>query len=321
MVRLFAALLCLAGAAPQDDAVKKIVPDAERVKRLPRKISKESQARIEKALGEKLADADLAPAIWECWSVVPAVSAADRTRCLVTTLTVKGPKGAVRVGVAAAIPENTLHAVKILENADDKGLEAHGFLAQFQGFEYSANVWNSPEQLAAALKAAGSAGEAGSLHRVNRAMRAVGPLWERLIGKIGKKDAGAAQDAAAIGKLFDEADAALGGLKALSALQQEKYKGYASDAKRSLAELQRLLGGAKFDEAQRKTGEIDSASCAKCHGAYRRRLRDARPAVNLGNGIFSTQVEVVVPDAGLDAAAQAVATGIRKAVLLLAEAK
>src|SRR3979409_1133142 len=118
-----AVLLLLSGGVPQDDVVRKIVSDADKIKKLTRKLSKEARDKIEKALGEKLLDADLAPPLWECMSTVPAVSSMAKTKCLVTVVTVKGPKGLVKIGVAAATVETTLHTVKILENGDDKGIE------------------------------------------------------------------------------------------------------------------------------------------------------------------------------------------------------
>src|SRR5262245_47901975 len=100
-----AVVLLLAGGLPQDDVVKKVVSDADKIKKLTRKVSKESRDKIEKALGEKLLDADLSPPLWECMSTVPAVSSMSKTKVLVTVVTVKGPKGPLRVGVAAATVE------------------------------------------------------------------------------------------------------------------------------------------------------------------------------------------------------------------------
>src|SRR5215831_18330770 len=96
--------------------------------------AKDSRDKIEKALGEKLLDTDLVPPLWECMSTVPAVSSMSKTKCLVTIVTVKGAKGPIRVGIAAATVESTLHVVKILDNADDRALESKLFLGQFEGF-------------------------------------------------------------------------------------------------------------------------------------------------------------------------------------------
>src|SRR5262252_5798697 len=154
MRAVLAVVLLLAGGAAQDDLVRKIVSDADKIKKLNRKLSKESRDKIEKALGEKLLDTDLAPPLWECMSTVPAVSSMSKTKCLVTVVTVKGARGPIRIGVAAATVETTLHTVKLLENGDDKALESKIFLAQFEGFEYTTNVWNSPETLNGVIKKA-----------------------------------------------------------------------------------------------------------------------------------------------------------------------
>ena len=108
---VIAVLLLLAGGVAQDDVVKKIVPDADKIKKLTRKISKESRDKIEKALGEKLQDADLAPLLWECNSTVPAVSSMAKTHCLVTVVTVKGPKGLIKIGVQELFAEGLLDLV------------------------------------------------------------------------------------------------------------------------------------------------------------------------------------------------------------------
>src|SRR4029078_3523529 len=159
---VLARVLLRAGGAAQDDLVRKIVSDADKIKKLNRKLSKESRDKIEKALGEKLLDADLAPPLWECMSTVPAVSSMTKTKCLVTIVTVKGAKGPIRIGVAAATVETTLHTVKILDNADDKALESKLFLTQFEGFEYTTNVWNTPDTLNGAIKKAAAGADDAS---------------------------------------------------------------------------------------------------------------------------------------------------------------
>ena len=320
-----AVVLLLAGGAAQDDLVRKIVSDADKIKKLNRKLSRESRDKIEKALGEKLLDADLAPPLWECMSTVPAVSSMTKTKCLVTVVTVKGARGPIRIGVAAATVETTLHTVKLLENADDKALESKLFLSQFEGFEYTTNVWNSPDKLAGAIKtAAGSddaAKEIDTLLKVNGHMRAVGPMWDRLLAGIEKKDKSAAAEIAPMDRAFDESIKVVSGSKFLTATKQDKFKMAAVGARTDLGDLKNLITAAKFDDAFKKSGEIDSARCAKCHGAYRRTFRDGRLAKDLGNGYFSTKLEVAVPESKLEASYQAVSTGIRKGILLATEAK
>jgi len=323
-MKLALAVLLFAGLVPQDD-VKKIVSDADKVRRLPKRISRESREKIEKALGEKLENAELSPPLWECQSTVPAVSSMAKTRCLVTVVTVKGPKGPIKVGVAVATVESTLHVVRILENGDDKALEAKSFLGQFEGFEYSTNLWNAPSVLADAIrKSAGkddAARELDTLLQVNGTMRAVGPMWERLLAGIEKKSKVAGDEIAAMDKLFEESIRAATGSKFLSPARQDKFKAAGEGTRSDLAVLKALLAAGKFDEAFKKSGEIDSARCAKCHGPQRGAFRDGRVSHGLGNGYFSTKLEVAMPDPKLEASYQAVATAVRKAILLATEAK
>jgi hypothetical protein len=320
-----AALLLLAARAPQDDVVKKVVPDADRIKKLARKLSPASREKIEKALGEKLAEAELASPLWECYATVPSVSSMEKTRCLVTVVTVRGPKGVFKVGVAAATLENTLHTVKILENADEKALESKSFLSQFDGFEYTTNVWNSPDALAGALRKAqggdDAARETDAIVRLNSHMRAMGPAWERLLEKVDKKDKTATEETASMDRAFEDSLRLLPAAKFLKAAQQDRYKQYAQGARTDFADLKRLLEGGKFDDAYRKTGEIDSQRCAKCHGSYRRNFREARLERGLGDGYFSTKLEVSVPDPRLEASYQAAASAVRRAILIASEMK
>jgi hypothetical protein len=316
----------LAALPLQDDVVKKVVPDADKIKKVAKKVPPAGRDKIEKAIGEKLSDAELAPALYECYSTVPKVSSMEKTRCLVTTVTVKGAKGPIRLGVAAAPIEKTLHAVKVLENADDKGVESKLFLSQFEGFEYTEHLYNAPSALSDVMKKASEAKDDGAkeadmLLRMNTQMRAVGPVWERMREKLEKKDKTAGEDAAAMGKLFEDANRLIAAARFLKPTQHDKFKGFSGGAVTDLADLRRLVDGGKFDDAYRKTGEIESARCARCHGAYRLAFKEARFTHQLGNGYFSTKLEVAMPDPKLEASYQAVATGIRKALLLLTEAK
>lgn len=324
-MRVALAALVLMGSV-QDDVVKKIVPDADKVKKVAKKIPPAGQAKIEKALGEKLAPAELAPVLWECDSTVPKVSSMQKQRCLVTVVTVKGAKGPIKLGVAAVPVEKTLHIVKVLENGDDKAIESKLFLSQFEGLEYTEHVYNAPTVLSDAITKASDAKddatkELDMLLRMNAQMRTVGPAWERLREKIEKKDKTASDDAASMGKAMDDASRMIAAAKFLKPTQHDKFKGFASGGVTDLADVKRLIDAGKFDDAYRKSGEIDSQRCAKCHGAYRLSFKEARFTHQLGNGYFSTKLEVAMPDPKLEASYQAVATGIRKAVLLLSEAK
>ncbi len=310
----------------QDDLVKKVVPDADKIKKVAKRIPPAGQAKIEKALGAKLAPAELSPVLYECWSTVPKVSSMEKQRCLVTVVTVKGAKGPVKLGVAAVPIEKTLHVVKVLENGDDKALESKAFLSQFEGLEYTEHVYNPASVLADAIRKSADAKddatrELDMLLRMNAQMRKVGPAWEHLREKLEKRDTSAADDAAAMGKCMEDANRMIAAAKFLKPTQHDKFKGFASGAVTDLSDVKKLVDAGRFDDAYRKTGVIDSQRCAKCHGAYRLSFKEARFAHQLGNGYFSTRLEVAMPDPRLEASYQAVASGIRKAVLIMSEAK
>jgi len=317
-MRLALVLLVL---APQDDVVKKIVSDAEKVKRTPKKLAPAAKDKVEKALGEKLDAADLAATIWECYATVPQVSSMDKTLVRVLVVTAKGPRGPIKVGVSVASLESTIHTVKILENADDKAVESKLFLSQFQGFEYSPNLFNGPDVLRTAIEKSAGDKDLDAAIRMSSVMRAVGPVYDRMHEKIEKKDKGAVDDAAAIEKMLDESLRLLPHAGFLKASQVEKFKTFASGGKQYLSDIRTLMGGGKFDDAYRKAGELDAQSCSRCHGAYRRTFREARLERQVGNGYFSTQLDIAAPEKASEASYQAVGKAIRKAVLIAAEAK
>ena len=317
---LLAAVLLLGGAeAPQESLVKKVIPDAERIRKVSKRLDRDAQKKIERILGQKLTRGDAAPVVYQCWATVPSVSTAEKTRCRVVITSVNGPRGPIKLAVAVAIDDDVVHSVKILENKDDKALESPVFLKQFEGLEYAGSIENEASMLADALKEAKADKELAAILATNNAMRSMGPAWARMTDKIEKKDKSAAAEIDAMLKGLDAALKALPDLTVIRGSSRDRYKGYARDARTGLAKMKGLISGGKFTEAYRESGEVDSRGCATCHGSYRRRFRYGREGRDLGNGYFSTKVDVQVPKKNLEAAYQAVATGIRKAVLIASE--
>ena len=311
----------LLAAAPQEDVVKKLLPDAEKAKKTARKLPPAGKDKIEKALGEKLDAADLAVPVWEAYTSVPTISASEKTLVRVVAVSGKGPKGAIRVGVAVAVPETTVVRAAVLENADEKAVESRAFLAQFETFEYGADLYAAPDVLQAALAKAAGGGEAAASIRTVGLMRSSGPVYERMHEKLGKKDKSAVEDAAALDRMLDESLKLLPGASFLQASQHEKFRGFASLGRTMLGEIRTLAGAGKFEEAYRKAGDLDGQSCARCHGAYRRSFRAAREKHQAGNGHFSTKLDLASPDPAAEASFQAAARAIRKAVLIAAESR
>jgi hypothetical protein len=324
-MRLALLLLALSRVAgltlPQDEQVKKIVPDAEKIKKAAKKLPPAAREKVEKALGEKLDAADLAVPVWEAYAPVPSVNAADKTLVRVLTLPGKGPKGSFKVGVAIASLDGTIHLVKVLDNADEKALESPQFLSQFAGYEYSPNLFSGPEVLQAAVAQAPKDKELDALLRMSTLMRAFGPVYERLRERIEKKDKGVVEDASSLEEMFDASHAPLSGASFLRASQVEKFKGFVQTGKAALAEIKAKAGAGSFDDAYRKAGELDSQSCSRCHGAYKRAFREARARRQIGNGYFTTKLDLAAPDPAATSSYDAFGKVLRKALLIAAEAK
>ena len=195
MSGILAAALLLCGAeSPQESLVKKVLPDAERVKRVSGRIGRDAQKKIEGILGTKLNRADLAPVVYQCWGTVPSVTQSEKTRCRVVFTSVKGAKGTIKLGVAVAIDDDRIHAVKVMDNKDDPAIGSAEFLKQFDGFEYIASIENEVSKLDGAINAAGSDKGVAAILRTNDTMRAMGPAWVRMEEKIEKKDKSAAAE-------------------------------------------------------------------------------------------------------------------------------
>jgi hypothetical protein len=174
-------------------------------------------------------------------------------------------------------------------------------------------------------KAAGGADDEAraldTLIRMNALMRSVGPCWDRMMEKVEKRDRTAIDEIGPMDESLAQAVELLPNATFMKSASQDRFRQYGESARTDLSHVRDLGQAGTFDEAQRRAGEIDSKSCAKCHGSYRRTFRQNRMENNLGNGYFSTKLDVVVPDKALEASYQATATAIRKAVLLAAEAK
>ena len=313
----FAALIVLL-LLPQEDLVKKVAPDAEKIKRSTRKVPPAGREKIEKALGEKLADADLAAPLWECSATVPKLTSGEKTPCRVVFVTAKAPKGPVKLGVAVAWLENTVHAVRVLENADDKALESPEFLRGFEGAEYTTALSSPPDVLSAALKKAGegkddASKELAALIRMSLLMRAMDGPYHRLLGET--KDPAA--DVAELSRLNEESLALLPALKFLQAPQLQKFRDFAQGMKADLAEAK----AAKREDVARRVGKMEADRCSRCHGAYKQRFRDARLERGAGNGWFSTKVDLAAPNPALAPSYDAVGAAVRKALLLASEAR
>jgi hypothetical protein len=186
---------------------------------------------------------------------------------------------------------------------------------------HNSSSYFSAENLKKAQGADDGAKETDALVRINSTMRGMGPAWQRMMERIDKKEKAAADEAALLDRDLEETLKLLPAAKFFKASKADKFKGFASGGRTDLGDVKKLLDAGKFEDAFRRAGQIDSDRCAKCHASYRNEFGSEREKRGLGDGYFSTKLEVGMPDPKLEASYQAAANGIRKAILLATEAK
>jgi hypothetical protein len=324
---LILGLTLLAGfstPAPQED-LKKLLPDAEGVKRSARKLSKEARERIEKALDRKLDDKEAAPAIWECRANVAEANANDKVRVLYTVVTGKGPKGEFKIGVAIAPEERYVAGVQVVENKDDPAIAAENFLLRLEQIPFTGNLANPPSVLAELRKTAATRKDeklkqTDGILKLHDLMHPVQRHWDSLEAHLDKDGKEAAADADAIAKLFGEAEKTLADFTFLKTSQSDAFRRRLRDGVKELGTLAQHVKNGKMAEARATAAEIGRTSCSQCHAGTRRIFLNKRNDLGLGNGYFAPGLDVYVP-AGPKESFEAAVTAIRTAVLILSEAK
>jgi len=323
---LVLALSVLAGfaSAPQDE-FKKMFPDIEGVKRSARKLSKEGRETVEKAIERKLDDKEAAPVIWEGRASVPEANPSEKVRILYTTVTAKGPKGEIKLGVAVDPDDRIVAGVKILENKDDAAIASEAFMGQFEGFHYTANVGNPASALDDARKQGterrdDKAKQLDGLFKLMAIMHPVGEAWENLQRHLDKESKDAATDADQVAKLFGEAEKVLPDLGFLKASQVESFRRRLKESTRELGTLAGHARAGKMVEARRSADEVLKMSCSQCHAGTQRTFREKRLEFGIGNGYFAVGHDLHAPAEPKESFAAA-AAAIRKAVLILSEAR
>lgn len=318
-------VLLAAFARPQDADLKRTVADAEGAKKTGRKLSKDARERIEKALGEKL-EADL-PAIWEARAMVPSVDGTAKSRVLFTSATVPGTKGGLRVGVAIVPDESVIAAVRILENKADGAATAHAFVQQLEGFAYAPSLRKPLATLAAARQKAkdgkdDAARELAALLSLTEKMHALGAEWETFYEQLNREESAAVESAQRIRQSLAQTAGAGPALRKF--LQPGQIERYELGMKGAVADLDKIIGflkAKKFAEAGNKAHELGNDRCNRCHASFRTKFQERRGALDVGNGYFQVGHDVA-PVAGTPPETlQALATAIRKAVLILAESQ
>lgn len=320
-------LALAAGAAPpQQDDLKKLLPDVEAVKRSARKLSKESRERIEKAIERKLDEKEAGVAIWEARAMVGEVNSNEKVRIIYAVVSGKGSKGEFKLGVAIAPEERYLAGVQVVENKDDPALAGEAFLRHLEEQKsYTATLSSPPGALAdlrktAATRADEKLKQTDAILKLHDLMHPVQRHWDSLEERLDKDDKEGAADAEAIAKLFGESEKTVNDFTFLKASQSDSFRRRLKDGIKDLGTLAQQLKSGKVSEARNTFAEVGRMSCSQCHAGNRRIFVNKRNELGLGNGYFAPGLDFYVPN-GPKESFEAVAKTLRLAVLILSEAK
>ena len=307
------------GGDPADD-VKKVLSDAEKVKRTRFRLSKESKAKIEKALGEGIGKI---PTMYECRASVPLLGM-EKSKVYVVFLDVQGPKGKIRIGVAAVPYEKLIAKVAVLSNnKDDKIIESEGFLIQFEDYEYGEAIYNPYATLEAARKkaAGGKDKTLSMLITCNEEMRKVQRMWDQILDKIDAKDKTAAKDLDSIAGLAKGVDKITKKISFYRDTQQQRYDKWMKQMIRDFGKVKGEVNKKDFISARKDAVELYKSYCSRCHASSQRTFSREREKRDIGNGYFDPKLDVYNPDEKHDKLIRAVLKEVRRAVLIMAEVK
>lgn len=297
--------------------MKALVEGARDVKKLSKSLAADAQQKIEKALGQKLDRGDLSPKLY-------TVSTGRETLTACVT-TVTAPKGPLRLAVVVGKDPRSLHSIQhvgLLSHKEDKAIADDLFLAQFLERTATANAYNPPATLDEAAKKDDP--EVKRLLEFLQLMNRNHELYYGLVNdKIPKKNPEAAADAKALSALLEEARSKGGQFSGilkpdeLKLFDRQAREGQEAAKRGETALAKKDASGKPAPDFVAAQGAYDELGCAKCHGSFRKAFQERRQALQIGNGYFKVGHDVVAAKKGAEAASQAVATGVKKALLIL----
>ena len=300
--------------------VKKVLHDAERVKKSRKKLSSAARVKIEKALGEKIGSRTI---MYEARAMVPMISPFEKTKVYVTFVNAKGPKGTVRLGVAVVPVDRIIARIGVLKNGDDAFVQSAGFLDPFQDYEYGDAILKPASALDEARKKAaqGKDKEPALLLRTIDEMRKVGDLWDTILDKLPDLDASVVADIDALIRQVELIEGFTKRIPFYRDTQQSRFDKLMRTMRRSLRGLRSKVSDGEFDPARKAAVRISSQSCSRCHASSQRTFSARRDRHSIGDGFFRAGYDVGRAPAGKEKVVDAVLKAIRKAVLILDQAK
>lgn len=317
------------GAAPvkDEDLIKKMIPDAREIVKTDWKLTPERKARVEGAVGQPLSEADLAVAVYRVKADLPVSPFRKNADVLAAIFTVKGPKGEIRFGAGLHHYKDgkyffrILTHLKVFDHQEDKKIESAEFLQQFVGGMFGpgldapvANVKKAIDDLKGAdqeaLKAA---------MMVYGGMQQTDALWTTLRGKGARQAKSGAEDAEQLIRVYDRDIKAVPKLNFMNDAERkvmiDQYEACKKELKAVAAAFKegRLGDRAAFDAMLKST----RAACDGCHRVVENKFRGFRGKYRIMGQACLIDCDVYAPSGADAAACQALATGVKKAALVL----
>jgi hypothetical protein len=226
-------------------------------------------------------------------------------------------KGEIRLGVARAQDDPVVVAVVALSSGDIPEATDAALLKQFESFLISENLHQPPAKLAEARK---SEGLAKTLSTTSEHMFKVGHAWDLLEKLLPDGNDKAKGEAEAIGAAFAKVEPLVAKYEHLKESQREAFTKNLATARKQFKQMADLVAAKNFVDARALAHEAGEG-CSRCHAGTRKWFRPKREELGIGNGNFAAGVDFAPTSPEAMEAQQNVATGVRKALLILAEAK
>lgn len=308
--------------------VKKAVP-------VKKKLGPEAKAKVETALGEPLESADVEPYLYEVDGLTnPDTGEGMKVRACLTVA--KGPSGPIRLGLALD-PRGAIFAARCFEHAEKVDFPAEEFCQQFVGASVTPSSYRSPKELEATLAKVKQpdADQVPELLRakvllgIREQMETNGSRTGDVKERLSKKDARAAEAADALSKSLRLVEALVGKLSPYKPEQTAALAGIAGKTRQAAEDVRDLAKKNDWAGATKAFKDRLQDGCEKCHDwndpLSNKKFYDAarwmRGDVGVGDGYWVVGHDCHAASEPSRALSQAVATGLKKALLLLDQTK
>ncbi len=299
-----------------DEVVKRVLPEGAAPGRSKRAVDAE---RARAALG---ADPAAEVTVWTAAGSHP-MSNRSSSQWSATVVRIDTPHGPADLAVAALLDEHMVARVRIAGLPADK--VPTDFLRRLGGFEYAAGSLEQPvSTLEAAQKKAAEGKDAEALLmrallHVRSSMSQVTPANSVIVDRILKKERKPAE-AEALSKIFEEMSRSSDALTFLRDDQRKRLRDLSGSHAASARAAAAAIRAGDWKRADDSLQAI-STGCAGCHGQFARLFRPERAKRGIGDGYFRVGFDVLAEPGADPKLTDAIAAGVRRALVLLSNAK